>query len=73
MVIFANRKPYNTNFLTMKRTMFLVALTLAFAAASAQNLPAGSYNIRNDNSGDARKGDDKHDGGERIRPAQRLI
>ena len=41
----------------MKRTMFLVALTLAFAAASAQNLTVGSYNIRNDNSGDARKGD----------------
>ena len=31
----------------MKRTMFLVALTLAFAAASAQNLTVGSYNIRN--------------------------
>ena len=41
----------------MKRTMFLVALTLAFAAASAQNLTVGSYNIRNVHTGDARKGD----------------
>ena len=39
------------------KKVFLIALLVAVAfSASAQNLTVGSYNIRNDNEGDARRG-----------------
>ena len=41
----------------MKKIFLLAALACSVMFADAQNLIVGSYNIRNDNQGDARKGD----------------
>lgn len=40
----------------MNRIILLLAFALCLASADAQTLTVGSYNIRNDNAGDARKG-----------------
>ena len=41
----------------MKKIFLLAALACSVMFADAQNLIVGSYNIRNDNRGDAQKGD----------------